>query len=157
MKKLMTIGVAAMGTVLAASAVAQNMPQNRDQAEMAVETRQAVMHLQGWNMGPIAAMLKKQMEFDAEVVETHARRIKNLAMMVEDAFRADTRKFDMETEALDTIWDSYDEFAGNAQDLVDAAGALVKAAQSGNEGQTFQAAAAMGKACGACHDNFRED
>lgn len=157
MKLFVRLACVGLGAVIATAALAQGAPSPKEQAQMAVDTRQSVMTLQGWSMGPIAGMLRKQREFDAEVVETSARRIMQLAMMVEDAFQMDTRKFDIETEALDTIWQSQDEFNSDAQNLVDAARNLMEAAQTGNAGKTLKAAAVMGKACGACHDNFRSD
>jgi cytochrome c556 len=39
---------------------------------------------------------------------------------------------------------------------VKAAAGLTAAAKGGDKKAVLQAAAAVGKACGACHDNFRD-
>ena len=39
--------------------------------------------------------------------------------------------------------------------LTTAAGALVTVAKTGDKAATLKAAGEVGKACGACHDNYR--
>jgi cytochrome c556 len=47
------------------------------------------------------------------------------------------------------------DFDSKANDLVKAAADLEAAAKSGDEAATKKAAGAVGKTCGACHDQFR--
>jgi cytochrome c556 len=54
-----------------------------------------------------------------------------------------------------TVADTSDPFQQKARDLHQAAVNLYMAAKSGDANATHQAAIAVGKACGACHDEFR--
>jgi cytochrome c556 len=137
--------------------LAQDAPASpEEQAQQAVDLRQSVFRLIGWNFGPVGAMLKNKMPFDAAVVAKSAGRIEMLAPMIPEVFQTDTRKFQLKTRAREGIWTNKSEFQGKADDLAKAAAALTTAAKSGDKKATMQAAAAVGKACGACHDNFRE-
>ena len=76
--------------------------------------------------------------------------------MIPDVFQTDTRKFTtLKTKAQDGIWTNQADFTAKADDLGKAAAALGDAAKSGDKGTTLKAAGAVGKACGACHDNYR--
>lgn len=142
----------------AGTAIAQDGPTPEEQAQSAIETRQAVFKLLGWNMGPLGGMLRGNVDFDAAVVETNMSRIASLGPMIPDLFASDTSEFDsLETEALDNIWTNMDDFADKASALVDAANAAVETAAGGDDRATRQAIAAVGQACGSCHDDFRLD
>ena len=130
---------------------------NQDQAKRAVETRQSVLHLMGWNMAPLGAMARGRIEFDAERVETNAGRLLALSRMMSDAFAADTRANDVDTEALDVIWEKPDEFAGKIENTIGASEQLVAVAETGNEGDMRKAIGDLGSSCGSCHDVFRVD
>jgi cytochrome c556 len=101
-------------------------------------------------------MLKNKVPFDAALAQKSAQRIEMLAPMISEAFQADTRKFTLKTKAREGIWANKSEFQTKNDDLVKAAAALSTAAKGGDKKATMQAAAAVGKACGACHDNFRD-
>lgn len=130
---------------------------NQDQAKRAVETRQSVLHLMGWNMAPLGAMARDRIAFDAARVETNASRLLALSQMMADAFAADTRANDVTTEALDVIWEQPDDFAARIQDTIDASNGLVSATATGDEGAMREAIGALGSSCGSCHDDFRLD
>lgn len=133
----------------------QKTPQQ--QAENATDVRQSVFKLLDSNMQPIAAMARGRIPFDAALAQKNSERIAQLAAMITDEFKMDTREFEVDTLALDKIWDNKDDFAKHAQDLVDQATAFSIAAQSGDQGTTMRALRPMGTACGNCHDNYRLD
>ena len=128
-----------------------------DQAERAVETRQSVLHLMAWNISPLGAMARDRMEFDAERVATNADRLLALSKMLSEAFGPDTRGNDVETEALDVIWENPEDFAAKVQANMDAASALVEVSATGDEGAIKEAIGRLGSTCGSCHDDFRVD
>jgi len=134
---------------------AQQMDQER--AERAVETRQALLQVMAWNYGPMGAMARGRIEFDTDRVQTNAERLLALTKMLSDAFAADTRENDVETEALDVIWEKTDDFAAKIQATIDASSALVDAAATGDEAAMTQAIGQVGSSCGSCHDDFRLD
>jgi cytochrome c556 len=69
----------------------------------------------------------------------------------------DTRDFDVETEALDVIWENKAEFENKAMALMNNANAFADLAATGDRGQTLGAFRALGGSCGDCHDTFRVD
>ena len=139
-------------------ALAQDAPASpEEQAQQAAELRQSVFKLMGWSMGPLAAMLRNRMPFDAAVAQKSAGRIEQLAPMISDVFQQDTRKFKVKTKAREGIWTNKSDFDAKAQELLKAANALVAAAKTGEKGATLKAAGAVGKACGSCHDDYRDE
>ena len=142
---------------LLACAGAVNAELNESQAERAVETRQSLLHLMGWNMAPLGAMARGRIDFDAARVETNAARLQALTAMMADAFAADTRANEVTTEALDVIWEQPDDFAAKIQDSIDASNRLAAAAATGDQGAMREAIGGMGSSCGSCHDDYRAD
>ncbi len=127
-----------------------------DQAKAAVDIRQSILKLQGWATEPMAGMLRRRTPFDAKLVQQNAERIAALSEMLPDAFKPDTTKFDVKTDALPLIWMQKDDFDKKAAALTEAAKALAMTAAGGDQGATFPAIVTMGKACGACHDKFKK-
>ena len=149
------LAILASGLLFAASA--QDGPTPQEQAEAATETRQGLFKLLVFNLLPIAGMAQGA-PFDAEVAETNARRIAALAPMIPDVLGAmDTRNFDVETEALDLIWDNMNDIQTKSQTLVDNDIAFADTAAGGDMGATLGAFRALGGSCGNCHDTYRVD
>ena len=125
-------------------------------AEQAVLTRQGLLKVMSQYMAPLGGMLKSKVPFDAAVVVKSATHIGELGGMIPDVFTFDTRnRTSAKTKAQDGVWTNQTDFKAKADDLVKAATALQEAAKGGDKGATLKAAGAVGKACGACHDNFR--
>jgi cytochrome c556 len=152
------IGLATLCTLAAVSAAsAQDAPV--DEAQKAIDTRQAVFKLIEWNFTPtVGKMLKNQMKYDAAVVQKSVARLEVLAPMITESFAVDTRgkAAGAKTKARDGIWTNSADFKAKNDDLIKAIANLSAVAKSGDEKAFKPAAAAVGKACGACHDNFRD-
>ena len=143
------------GTLFTASA--QDGPTPAQRAAGATETRQSVFKLLLFNLLPIAGMAQGA-PFDAELAEKNAYNIAALAPMIPDLFTAmDTRDFDVETEALDVIWENPAEFAAKAQALLEGANTFAEVAAGGDMAATLGAFRGLGGSCGNCHDDFRVD
>jgi cytochrome c556 len=143
------------GTLFSASA--QDGPTPAQRAAGAAETRQSVFKLLLFNLLPIAGMAQGA-PFDAELAEKNAYNIAALAPMIPDLFTAmDTRDFDVETEALDVIWEDSAGFAEKAQALLEGANAFAEVAAGGDMAATLGAFRGLGGSCGNCHDDFRVD
>lgn len=155
MKTFSKIALIATGVLLAASVTAQRAQSPEQAAYSAVEVRQSVFKLIQNQNGPIGSMARGRAPMDLAVAERQATRVATLASMIPDVFALDTREFDLETEALDVIWEKQADFAAKAQATVDAANAIAMAAASGDEDATKKAMGAIGRTCGGCHDNFR--
>ena len=143
--------------IVAALAAGNVYAMDAEQAEKAYEVRHSLFTLVGWNIGPLAGMAKEQIPFDAESAEEHASRIAALVPMIPDAFAADTRGFDLDTEAKDRIWAEKEEFLKLAAAIRDKSAALEQAAASGDKKKFTAAFVQMGQACKDCHDRYRED
>ena len=89
--------------------------------------------------------------------ESSCHSIAALAPTIPDVFMHDTRNFDVETEALDVIWENKSEFENKAMALMNNANAFADLAATGDRGQTLGAFRALGGSCGDCHDTFRVD
>ncbi len=148
--------VVMIGSGLLFSVSAQDDPTPEQRAAAAADTRQSLFKLLRFNLVPLVGMAQGA-PFDAEIAERNARRIAALAPMITDVLAADTRGFDIETEALDLIWDNTDDIATKAQALIDNANAFADIASGGDRGQTLGAFRSLGGSCGNCHDTYRVD
>lgn len=126
-----------------------------ERTEAAVDTRQGLLKVVGFYIGPIVGMARQQIPYDADRVKHNAERIAELAPMIPDVFRHDTRGADVETEALDGIWENTDDFADKAA-TVAARAADLAAATADGQGPAMQAFGEMGASCKACHDEYRQ-
>ncbi|MCI5107672.1 MAG: cytochrome c [Pseudomonadales bacterium] len=159
MKKIVVLmsalAVAASGLLFTAMAQDEMTPEQR--AAQAVDTRKALFKMLRFNLGPIAGMAQGA-PFDAEVAERNGRRIAVMATMIPEVLAQDTSEFDnIDTTALDIIWDNQGDIAAKAQALVDNANAFADAAATGDMGSTLGAFRALGGSCGNCHDEYRVD
>jgi cytochrome c556 len=127
------------------------------QANTAVDFRKAVLQLVRSNMGPLGAMAKGQIAYDADVMTTNSLRIEQLALMMGDYFELDTRTFSVETDARDVIWEELDVFKSKTQDLINAAANLQQVALAKDESNYRKAIGDLGSTCKACHDKFKKD
>ncbi|AAZ27707.1 MULTISPECIES: c-type cytochrome [Colwellia] len=142
--------------VVATASLAQPASSEKH-AVYATELRQSVFKLLGGNMGPLGAMAKGKIPLDAKVVEKNAIRINQLSLMIADYTRTDTSKFDVKTEALAKIWQEPEHFSKNIDLLTVASSKLIIAAKSNNESEIKKAIGGVGKTCGGCHDDFKEE
>jgi cytochrome c556 len=159
MNRFTRIGLAAVGSLIVASAaMAQGAapPTPEQKATAAILTRQGLFKIQAFVFGPVGGMLRGA-PFDAAVVEKAAQRLEVTGGLIPDVFATDTHTFTgTPTKAREAIWTSKSDFDAKANDLVKASADLEAAAKSGDKAATLKAAGAVGKTCGACHDQFRD-
>ena len=156
MKKF--VSLVALSCMLAAPAsLTAAEASSEKQARTALKFRQSLFQLIRSNMGALGAMAKGQKPFDAAIMEKNGMRLEQLSLMIEDYMALDTRKYDIETEALDKIWEDKEAFAKKVEALTSAASKLQLAAKSGDESTFRPAIGAVGKTCKGCHDDFKAD
>jgi cytochrome c556 len=158
MNGITRIGIVAVGSlVVASAAMAQGAPMTPEQQQTAaILTRQGLFKVQGFVFGPVGGMLRGG-KFDAAVAQKAAERLQVTGGLIPELFAKDTHAFTgTPTKAREGIWTNKSDFDAKANDLVKAATDLEAAAKSGDEAATKKAAAGVGKACGACHDQFRD-
>jgi cytochrome c556 len=122
--------------------------------EVLVKQRKAAMTLQGKYMGPLGAMAQGKAPYDAKIVQRNAEFLAALSKMPWDGFDASTKG--EKSAALPAVWDKAAEFKQAAERLENETAKLVQVAKSGDEGAVKAQIGATGKACGGCHENFRE-
>ena len=129
----------------------------QEDMEQAVEVRQSLLKLVRWNLGPLGNMARGRIPLDIEQVGTNAARIEGLFGMMADAFAADTRGADVETDALDRIWEESAAFAEKISAARQAAADLAAIAGVGDEDEVVAGIGALARTCGSCHDDYKAD
>jgi cytochrome c556 len=148
-KTLIAAGIAISLGVAAGIASAQMKP------DVLVKQRQSAMTLIGKYWGPIAGMASgKVSPYNAEVVSRNATYLENLAQMPWDGFHDSTK--DEKSRALPAIWSQKAKFDELAQRLQSETAKLGEIARAKDEAGVKQQYAAVGKVCGACHEDFRQ-
>ena len=155
MKKIAALFLLLISSFLLITVKAQEQNTPLDLAQKAVETRQSVFKLLDMHMEPLAAMARGRVPFDATLAVKNSKRISQLAAMIPDVFAMDTREFEVETLALDKIWDNKSDFEKHALELIEKADAFSTAAQGGDQAANMKEIRPLGTACGNCHDNYR--
>ena len=145
-QKLISCCLAVALGVGAGYATAQQKP------EVLVKQRQAAMTLIGKYWGPLAAMAQGKAPYDATVAARNSRYLADLAEMPWDGFHASTKDTAEKTKALPAIFENEAKFKEAADRLQST---TTKLASAKDEGAFKAAAGEVGKACGACHNDFR--
>jgi cytochrome c556 len=148
-RTLFSIGVA-LALTASASAFAQAKP------EVMVKQRQAAMTLIGKYWGPLGAMAQGKAPYNAEVVKRNAGYLNVLDKMPWDGFSPETKGSSAKTAALPAIWNEPDKFKQAQEKLQSEVAKLVQVSASGDETAVKAQLGATGKACGGCHETFRE-
>ena len=141
----------AAGLVLAVAsgtAIAQVKP------EILVKQRQAAMTLQGKYFGPLAGMAQGRVPYNAEVVQRNAGFLDNLSRMPWDGFDASTK--DVKSAALAAVFTDTAKFREAGERLQNETAKLYAMSRGGDEAAVKAQIGAIGKACGACHETFRQ-
>lgn len=148
-KKLLSAGLAlVLGAGYALTAYSQVKP------EQLVKQRQSAMTLIAKYFGPLGGMLKGAVPYNADVVARNAAYLDVLTQMPWDGFAESTKG--VKSAALPAAFTDGAKFKQAQDQLRTAVGALNTAAKGGNEATVKAAIGDVGKACSACHDNFRE-
>lgn len=147
-KGLISAAFGAALAVAAAGAAAQAKP------EVLVKQRQAAMTLIGKYFGPLAGMAQGKVPYNAQVVQRNAGFLDNLSRMPWDGFHESTQG--EKSRALPAIWKEADKFKEASARLENEVAKLYQVSRSGDEAAVKAQIGAVGKACGGCHDNFRE-
>jgi cytochrome c556 len=147
-KLLAATVVASFGAAWVVDAVAQVKP------EILVKQRQAAMTLQGKYFGPLAGMAQGKLPYDANIVQRNAGYLDVINKMPWDGFDPGTKN--VKSAALPAIWNEPAKFKEAQERLQSEVSRLVSVSKSGDEGAVKAQIGAVGKACGNCHENFRE-
>lgn len=153
---LKSVTVITASTILLAS-FSTSAALSDKQAKNAVEFRKSIFQLVKSNVGPFGAMAKGQMPIDEALIEKNATRLHQLSLMLPDYFVADTRNNDVQTSALDKIWDNQGDFNQKAQNMTTKSKELLDAVQNKKSDEYVGKMRAIFGTCKACHDDYKAD
>lgn len=124
--------------------------------EAAIEYRQSVYTMIGWNFGPMAQMVKGKTAWDAAEFSKHADRIAALTPQLMEGFPpgSDTGA---KTAAKPGIWKNPDDFKSKMDDLVKQSRLLADVAKGGDEAKMKEQFKTTAGACKSCHDKYRTE
>jgi cytochrome c556 len=128
----------------------------KSKAERTIEYRQAALTLLGWNIGPIAGMVKGEIPWDQKALEMHAMRLAQVAPMIAEGFPADAQA-GAPTDAKPEIWKNMDDFKAKARDLEAATAKFAETAKGGDRKAIAAGLGEVGGTCKACHEKYRAD
>ncbi len=145
-------------TMFAGAAIgASHSAPNDEQIKAAIKGRQAIMQLYAYNIGTLAAMAKGERDYDAEAAQAAADNMAavNGLKMGGVWLPGSSIESGMETRALPAIWESGSDIGEKAAALSEAISGLQAAA--GTDLASLRGAIGpVGKACGSCHEDFRQ-
>lgn len=140
----------ALGCLAAGAAFAQAAPDD------AIKYRQTIFETLGANLTGVVMNLKGEVAFP-DAVAVHARTVAATAPLVIPAMEQNTAgEGSAATEALDKIWDNWDDFTSKAEDMQTAAVRLAELAEGGDMQALGAQVQELGGTCKACHDEYRD-
>jgi cytochrome c556 len=120
-----------------------------------IEYRQSIMHILGWNMKPMGAMLKGKIPFDSASFARHAKDLETAASLdLLSGFPEDSNGDD--SDARPDIWLDFADFKQKFANLQAASKALNKVASGTDQAKIEAAFGDLGKACKACHKAYKD-
>jgi len=143
------LAAAILATASAGIACAQG-PKPEDE----IRYRQSVMNVIGRAMAPMGAMAQGKAPFNAAVAQKNSALIDSLLGLPWGSFGPGTDK-GAPNKADAKIWSDAAKFKQTAEAGQKAVANLAAAAKTGDEAKFKAAFGDVGKACKACHDDFR--
>jgi cytochrome c556 len=120
-----------------------------------VKERMDLMDSQKDAMKVIGDMAKGKRPFDAAAATKAANDIHATSKKIPDLFPEGSDGG--ESEALPAVWEKWDRFTANADDLATAADALAKALGDSASTDWKPAFQKVGEVCKSCHEDFRAE
>ena len=148
MKRTIVAVTAVFTALVMVDALAQAKP------ETLVKQRQAAMTLQGKYFGPMAAMAQGKAPYNAGVVQRNSGFLANLSRMPWDGFDPSTK--DVKSAALPVVFSDTAKFKEAYERLENETSKLYEVSRNGDEAAVKAQIGAVGKACGGCHETFRQ-
>jgi cytochrome c556 len=149
-RTMMSLATAVLALATALPAAAQFA-----KPEDAIKYRKAVFTVMGTHFGRVAAMANGRIPFDAKVAADSAEIAASMSKLPFVAFVPGTDKG--ETRAKPEIWTDGDKVKRLAEKMQEEMVKFNVAAKTGNIDTIKAAAGETGKACKACHDDYRKE
>ena len=143
--------------IIAAFALLSGALADGHDGDPAVNARQAHMKLYSFNLDVIGAMVKGEVDYNADAAQAAADNLMALAAMNQSAYWVPgTWTVELDgTKAKPEIWDEGSRFEELGDQLIEAADQLAAVAVDGQDALRG-AIRGVGGACSACHRNYRQ-
>jgi len=151
MNRLVVTVIAAGAALTSLSAAAQFQ-----KPEDAIKYRQSAMTVMGNHFGRVAAMAQGKVPFDAKAAADNAGVVVVLSKLPWAGFAEGTDK-GAPTRAKPEVWKDSAKVKDLATKMMDEAEKFDAAAKTGNLDAIKAAVGSLGKACKACHDDYRAE
>ncbi|MBF0268327.1 MAG: cytochrome c [Alphaproteobacteria bacterium] len=148
-----SLKAALAASLLAAIASAPAQAQQKPDEVLAL--RKGVFQVIKSSFGPMAGFADGKVQLDAARAAVLGARLSAVAPMAADVFPAGS-DFVVGSKAKPEIWSKPDDFKAKMSAFQTAAAKLADAAKAGNLDGVKAAVPDVGKACKACHDDFKE-
>ena len=123
-------------------------------AEDAIKYRKSAMFVMSQHFGRLGPVVKGERPYNKEEVAKNAAIAEELSKLPFDGFVAGTDKGD--TTAKPEIWTEAAKFKSSAEKMQQEMSKLAQAAKGGDLNTIKAQFGEVGKACKACHDDFRK-
>jgi len=120
-----------------------------------VDYRQGAYKIMGWQMGILGDMARGEKPFDHKRAQEAARNLQWAERLTATTYSPDT-KGAKKTRLLQKAWNEMDTFADRGRSLKTEINQLLMALEAGDEAKAKGHIGSVGKACKACHDDYRE-
>ncbi len=155
-KTLRAVIAIAVISAMTATTVAHAENEEQESVSQAVDYRTSVMTVIRWNYKPMGDMLKGKRPFDEAAFARHMRDLDSaVSMDLLAGFPEDSDEGE-DTSAKAEIWMDWEDFEQKFQHLKQQTTKLSKAVQSGDRKAIQAWFGEVGKACKACHKEYKE-
>lgn len=139
--------------IAAALAAAAGTASAQQKPEEAIKYRQSALFILGQNFAPLAAMAQGKMPYDKDAAAAHAAIVEYMSRLPWDRFGPGTERGN--TKAKPEIWSNLDDFKAKTDKMQSEVGKLAQVAKTGDFNALRAQVGETGKACKACHDDYR--
>lgn len=140
--------LAALLGMSAGAAQAQQKPED------IIKYRQSALFVMGQHFGPLAAMAQGKIPYDKDAAARNAAVVEFMSKLPWDKFPAGTEQGG-NTKAKPEIWTHLDDFKAKADKMQSEVAKLAQVARGGDFNAFKSQVGEAGKACKACHDDYR--
>lgn len=141
--------------LVAASALAFSCAAFGHGKKDAVDYRQSLMTLIGWDFGLLSDMVKEKKPFDAAEFSMRASRIAAMSDQLDEGFPKDSMR--KESYSKPEIWSNWDDFQSKAKDFTTQAKLLADIAKTNDAAKNKEQFKKVAATCKACHDKYTRD
>ncbi|HEU5284298.1 MAG TPA: cytochrome c [Burkholderiales bacterium] len=140
---LMGAGIALAG----GSTLAQQKPED------IIKYRQSALFIMGQHFGPLAGMAQNKIPYDKDAAMRHAAMVEFMSKLPWDRFAPGTDQGN--TKAKPEIWLNLEDFKAKAEKMQGEVAKLAQVSKAGDFNALKAQVGETGKACKACHDEYR--